>query len=154
MPINQLKNYLDSHHIEFISISHSSAYSAQKIAASAHVPGKEMAKTVIVKIGDDLVMAVLPANYKIDFERLARAMNVKTVRLATEEEFRGEFPDCQVGAMPPFGNLYNMDVYITQSLAQNVEIAFNACSHRELIKMKYADYDKLVNPQVIKFSDR
>jgi len=97
-------------------------------------------------------MAVLPASYKVSFDQLKNALNAEEVRLAYEQEFMDKFPDCDVGAMPPFGNLYGMDVYVAESLAEDEEIAFSACSHTELIKMKFADFKKLVNPVMFKFS--
>jgi Ala-tRNA(Pro) deacylase len=152
MPSKKLKAFLDENKIKYISIQHSSAYTAQEIAAVAHIPGKDLAKTVIIKIDGKMAMAVLPASYKVSFENLKEALGVKEVRLAYEQEFIDKFPDCDVGAMPPFGNLYGMEVYVAQSLAENEEIAFNACNHTELIKMSFADFERLVKPKRIKFS--
>ena len=152
MPRKKLKEFLDSNKVKYISIQHSSAYTAQEIAAIAHVPGKDVAKTVIIKIDGKMAMAVLPASYKISFDHLKDALGVKEVRLAYEQEFIDKFPDCEVGAMPPFGNIYGMEVYVAESLAEDEEISFNACSHTELIKMKFADFEKLVKPKQIKFS--
>jgi Ala-tRNA(Pro) deacylase len=97
-------------------------------------------------------MAVLPSSYQVDFVELARALGKGKVRLAVEQDFSDRFPDCELGAMPPFGNLYDMPVYVAQSLAEDDEIAFNACSHTELIRMKYADFERLVHPQIFRFS--
>jgi Ala-tRNA(Pro) deacylase len=152
MPLGRLKEYLDDNKIKYVIKSHSIAYTAAEIAALAHVPGKEWAKTVIVKIDDKLAMAVLPASYRIDFDDFKNAVGVKNIELATEEEFENHFADCEVGAMPPFGNLYKMDVYVAESLAEDEEITFNACSHKELLQMRYKDFEKLVNPKVVKFS--
>ena len=152
MPINKLKEYLDSHNVEYITVSHSKAYTAQTIAASAHIPGKELAKSVIVKIDGNMAMAVLPASYHVDFDLLKIASGAKKVEISNENEFRDKFPECELGAMPPFGNLYGMDVYVAKSLAEDEEIAFNACSHIELIKMKYKDFDSLVKPKILTFS--
>ena len=152
MPRKKLKEFLDSNKVKYISIQHSSAYTAQEIAAIAHIPGKDVAKTVIIKIDGKMAMAVLPASYKVSFDHLKDALGMKEVRLAYEQEFMDKFPDCEVGAMPPFGNIYGMDVFVADSLAQDEEIAFNACSHTELIKMKFADFEKLVKPKRIKFS--
>jgi len=152
MPSKKLKAYLDENKIKYIVIQHSSAYTAQEIAAIAHIPGKDLAKTVMIKIDGRMAMAVLPASYKVSFENLKEALGVKEVRLAYEQEFMDKFPDCDVGAMPPFGNLYGMEVYVAQSLAENEEIAFNACNHTELIKMSFADFERLVKPKRIKFS--
>ncbi len=152
MPLQTLKDFLDKNNVKYLSIKHSSAYTAQEIAASAHIPGKELAKTVIIKVDGKMGMAVLPASYKVSFDHLKTALGADDVRLAYEQEFMDKFPDCEVGAMPPFGNLYGMDVYVSESLADDKEIAFNACSHTELIKMKFEDFKKLVNPTMFKFS--
>ena len=152
MPARKLKQFLDSHNIKYVSIKHSEAYTAQEIAASAHIPGKELAKTVIVKIDGNMAMAVLPAGYKVEFELLQEAAKANKVELASEEEFKDVFPDCEIGAMPPFGNLYGLEVFVAKTLAEDNEIAFNAGSHIELIKLAYKDFENLVNPKVLKFS--
>ena len=153
MPLTKIKEFLDKNKVKYVIVQHSSAYTAQEIAASAHISGKELAKTVIVKIDGKLAMAVLPASYKVSFEQLKSELAADKVRLAYEQEFMDKFPDCEVGAMPPFGNLYGMDVYVAESLTEEEEIAFNACSHTELIKLKYKDFDKLVKPKRLKFSE-
>jgi Ala-tRNA(Pro) deacylase len=152
MPSKKLKSFLDENKIKYVSIKHSSAYTAQEIAAIAHIPGKDLAKTVIIKIDGKMAMAVLPASYKVSFDNLKDTLGVKEVRLAYEQEFIDKFPDCEVGAMPPFGNIYGMDVFVAESLAEDEEIAFNACNHTELIKMSFSDFEKLVKPKRIKFS--
>jgi Ala-tRNA(Pro) deacylase len=152
MPSKKLKAFLDENKVKYITVQHSSAYTAQEIAAIAHVPGKDLAKTVIIKIDGKMAMAVLPASYKVGFDHLKDTLGMKEVRLAYEQEFMDKFPDCEVGAMPPFGNIYGMEVYVAESLAEEEEIAFNACSHTELIKMKFSDFEKLVKPKRIKFS--
>ena len=152
MPSKKLKEFLDVNKVKYVSIQHSSAYTAQEIAASAHIPGKDLAKTVIIKIDGKMAMAVLPASYKVSFENLKDALGGKDVRLAYEQEFVDKFPDCEVGAMPPFGNIYSMDVYVAEALADNEEIAFNACTHTELVKMQFNDFEKLVKPIRFKFA--
>ena len=152
MPVKKLRKYLDDNHIKYVTLTHSLAYTAQEIAARSHIPGKEMAKTVVVKLGNKMAMAVLPASYKIDFETLAEVTGSNHVDLASEEEFKYLFPGCEIGAMPPFGNLYDMDVYVSEKLAEDDEIFFNAGTHTELIKMDYADFERLVKPKVLKFS--
>jgi len=154
MPLSLLREFLDENNVKYIVVSHSPAYTAQAIAALAHVPGKELAKTVVVKLDGRLVMAVLPASFQVDFTLLKRATNTKTAHLAYEEEFRNEFPGCEPGAMPPFGNLYGMDVYAEKSLTEDTEIAFNAGSHRELIRLSWQDFERLVAPKVIEFAAR
>ena len=152
MPINKLKEFLDSENVKYISITHSPTYTAQQIAASAHIPGRELAKTVVVKMDDRLAMAVLPASFKVDFNLLKEASGAQNVELAGEVEFRETFPGCEVGAMPPFGNLYGLEVFVAETLAEDDEIAFNACSHTELIKMSYTDFERLVKPKIVKIS--
>ena len=152
MPLGKLKTYLDDNKIKYVIKSHSIAYTTPEIAALAHVPGKEWAKTVIIKIDGKMAMAVLPASYRIDFDDFKKAVGEKNIELATEEEFETHFADCELGAMPPFGNLYDMNVYVAESLAEDDEITFNACSHKKLLQMAYKDFEKLVNPKVVRFS--
>ena len=152
MPIKKLKDFLDTNNIQYITISHSQAYSAQKVAASAHISGWDVAKTVIIKINGVTAMAVLPASTRIDLKLLKELTGFDQIELATEEEFESLFPGCETGAMPPFGNLFNMDVYVARSLTFDNEIAFNAGTHTELIKMAYKDFEQLVKPKVIEFS--
>lgn len=152
MSVARLKDFLDSYGVRYIVISHSIAYTAQGIAALAHIPGKELAKTVIVKLDGKLAMAVLPASRQVDLPSLRAAANAKTAELASEMEFRPSFPDCETGAMPPFGNLYGMAVFADESLVQDEEIAFNAGSHRELFRMKFNDYLRLVRPAIMKLA--
>lgn len=152
MPINRLKEYLDDHNVEYITINHSRAFTAQTIAAKAHIPGKKLAKSVIIMMDGKMVMAVLPASYRVDFPQLKIALGANKVELAHEYEFKTKFPDCELGAMPPFGNLYGVDVYVAKSLAEDEEIAFNACTHSLLIKMRYEDFDRLVKPKILTFS--
>lgn len=153
MPLTKIKEFLNQHHIKYIIIKHSSAFTAQEIAANAHISGKELAKTVMIKFDGKMAMAVLPASYKISFDDLKEVLGVEKVRLAYEQEFMDKFPDCEVGAMPPFGNLYGIEVYVAESLADDEEIAFNACSHTELIRMNYKDFEELVKPKRMKFSE-
>ena len=148
MPGEKTREFLDSHYVKYITISHSPAFTAQEIAASAHIPGKELAKTVMVKIDGAMAMAVLPASAKVDFELLRDVARAGEAELATEKEFADLFPECEVGAMPPFGNLYDMAVYVADTLADDAEIAFNAGSHSELIRIAYQDYERLVRPTV------
>lgn len=151
MPVTRLKETLDRDHIKYVLISHSPAFTSQEVAASAHVSGKEMAKTVIVRAGDHLIMAVLPASRQIDFDRLSRELQVD-IALASEEEFKGLCPDCELGAMPPFGLFYGIDVLIDKRLEEVEEICFNAGTHRELLRMSLADFKKIIQPKVMAFS--
>jgi Ala-tRNA(Pro) deacylase len=150
MPLKKLKEFLDSNGVKYVTIGHSAAYTSQEIAASAHIPGKELAKTVMVDIDGRLAMAVLPASMKVDFDRLQEAAGAEKAGLADEVQFADLFAGCEVGAMPPFGNLYDMDVYVSQRLTEDAEIAFNAGSHTELIRLAYADFERLVKPNIAK----
>ncbi len=152
MPVKKLKEFLDQENIKYISIVHSPAYTAQEVAASAHITGKELAKTVIVQLDGEMAMAVLPANRKIVLQDLREVTGSDQVKFASEDEFREKFPGCETGAMPPFGNLYGMDVYMAESLIGNTEIAFNAGSHTEVIKMRFHDLERLVKPKVVSFT--
>ncbi len=149
MPSKILKEFLDNNDIKYVSIMHSLAFTSVDIAKSAHVPSKEMAKTVIIKIDNELAMAVVPANIKVNLQLLQQALDLDNIELASEQEFTKLFSDCEVGAMPPFGNLYNMDVYVAENLTVDKQITFNAGSHLEVIQMDYKDFEALVKPQFI-----
>ena len=146
MPGTRLKEFLDKENAKYIVIGHSPAFTAQEVAAMAHIPGKELAKTVVVKIDGELAMIVTPASEQVDLERLKTAIGADEVALATEDEFVHAFPDCETGAMPPFGNLYGMKVFVSQALREDDEIAFNAGSHSELVRLPYSEYERLVQP--------
>jgi len=152
MPANKLKRFLDENHIRYISIRHSPAYTAQETAASAHIPGKEVIKTVMLYIDGELAMAVLPSTRMLDLELLRHVADAESVTLATENQFKDRFPDCEAGAMPPFGNLYEMPVYVDRSVTLDEQIAFNAGSHAELILLDYGDYERLVHPIIAEFA--
>ncbi len=152
MPVRKLKEFLDREGVKYVSIVHSPAYTAQEVAASAHITGKEMAKTVIVELDGQMAMAVLPANRKIVLQDLREITGSDQVKFASEEEFRQNFPDCETGAMPPFGNLYGMEVFMAESLGGNEELAFNAGSHTEIIRIPFADFERLVQPKIVSFT--
>jgi Ala-tRNA(Pro) deacylase len=152
MPVKQLREFLDKNHVKYVVISHSPAYTAQEIAASAHIPGHELAKTVIVKIDGELAMAVLPASSHVNLDLLGESIGVDHIELADEFEFRDRFGDCELGAMPPFGNLYGMDVYVADELTVDDRIAFNAGSHTELIQLSFEDFDRLAQPKIVRFA--
>lgn len=149
----RLKSFLDENQAQYTMMSHSPAYTAQASAATMHIPGKELAKTVVLRSGEKTLLAVLPASYHVNLKRLA-ALAGGTVRLASEQEFAGLFPDCEPGAMPPFGSLYNLPTYVDESLAADEEIVFNAGTHRDAIRMKYADLVRLAKPAVGAFADK
>ena len=152
MPIRKLKEMLDREHIKYVTIRHSPAYTAQATAQSAHIPGDELAKTVMLEVDDKLVMVVLPASEQLDLDLAGKEMKAKDIRLAEEREFQSSFPDCELGAMPPFGNLYGFDVYVTEALTNDERIAFNAGTHEELLEMEYDDFARLVQPRVLHVS--
>lgn len=149
MPVQQLKDYLDTEQVHYVSVKHSPAYTAQEIAKRTHIKGSQLAKTVIVTIDGKMAMIVLPASCRIRWDRFIKSMDTDFIALADEEEFQGHFPDCEVGAMPPFGNLFGMDVYLYDELAKNEEIAFSAGSHSEIIKMRFDDYKALAEPTLL-----
>ena len=151
MPARKLKEFLDRNGVRYVTIRHSPAFTAQEIAATAHVPGKELAKTVIVRLDGKMAMAVLPASRRVNLDSLRGAAGAAKAELAGEEEFRDAFPECDVGAMPPLGNLFGMEVFVADTLAEDDEIAFNAGSHTELVRMAFGDFRKLVSPKVGKF---
>lgn len=151
MPVKKLKEFLDNHKVKYVSMSHSPAFTSQEIAAAAHVSGRQLAKTVIVKAGDHLAMVVIPANDQVNFTKLADITGTSSVDLASESEFKDKFAGCEVGAMPPFGNLYDMPVFISSELSKQDHIMFNAGSHSELMQVAFHDYERLVKPKVVAF---
>jgi Ala-tRNA(Pro) deacylase len=152
MPVKKLKDFLDSHNVKYVTVKHSLAYTAQEIAQSAHISGKELAKTIVVRMDGKMAMAVLPASRKINLDLLRQAAGVAKAELAAEWEFKDRFPGCDLGAMPPFGNLYGMDVFVAEELTADKEIAFNAGSHTELIRVSYKDFESLVHPRVVRLT--
>jgi Ala-tRNA(Pro) deacylase len=152
VPVHKLEKFLDGKGINYVRITHSAAYTAQKTVAAAHIPGKALAKTVILKVDGKMMMAILPASRKLDLSLLKEAVGVNKVEMANETEFKDMFPECEIGAIPPFGNLYGMDVISETILAENEVIAFNAGSHTEVVKLSYKDFLELVKPKVATFS--
>lgn len=152
MILQRLKEFLDNRQIKYMVIQHSPAYTSLEIAAMAKIPGKEIAKTVIVNADGKKIMVVVPASHMVDFISLRAFINAEQVELAGEQQFKDLFPGCEVGAMPPFGNLFSMDVVVAESLAEDEMIAFNAGTHKELIRMTYRDFASLVQPKVTKCS--
>lgn len=149
MAISRLTDYLDEHGKKYVIVKHSEAFTAQEVAASAHIPGKDMVKTVIVKADGDIKMVVLPSTHDVDFNSIREALDAEEVELASEEEFEDLFPDSELGAMPPFGNFYELDTLVAESLTGDDIIAFNAGTHKEVIKMAYSDYEELVQPDIL-----
>jgi len=144
----KIEAYLDEHKVPYEKRQHSPAFTAQEVAAEEHVPGRELAKAVIVHTGTKYVMCVLPASYRLDMKKLAGVLGVNSVRLADEQEMAELFPDAEVGAEPPFGNLYNLRTIVDQQLAEDEQIVFQSGSHRTAIRMPYATYADLVKPEV------
>lgn len=154
MALEKLTNYLDEKGIKYVVVRHSKAFTAQEVAASAHIPGKEMVKTVMVKVDDEIKMFVLPSTHDVDFEAIKDTFNAENVELASEAEFEDMFPDCEIGAMPPFGNLFDMETYVAEVLTEDEEIAFNAGTHKEIVKLNYKDFEDLVNPEIVPIAVR
>ena len=148
MVVKKLENYLEQNHVWYEKITHPRTYTAQETAASAHIKGKELAKSVMIKLDGETALAVLPAYLKVDFKRIKEISGAKKIMLAMEEDIEEIFPDCTIGAMPPFGNLYQVPVYADSTLENDEDIAFNAGSHMELIKMHFKDFNKLVHPKI------
>jgi Ala-tRNA(Pro) deacylase len=148
MPIPlRISEYLDSMHISYQSYRHPPAYTAQGIAQAQHISGRRMAKVVMVVAGSNkMIMTVIPASHRVDLNRLGEILQTPWIRLATEAEFKDFFPECELGAMPPLGNLYHLDVWVDEILESMASIAFNAGTHAETIQMLFSDFDRLVQP--------
>lgn len=149
MLASALRNLLEANDVQYVTINHAPAFTAQEVAATAHISGQKVAKTVMAKLDGKLTMIVVPAAHRVDLESLRRQTGAHRVELAREDEFRGAFPECELGAMPPFGNLYGMDVFVEKDLAQNDTIAFNAGAHDELMSLAYKDFERLARPRVL-----
>jgi len=154
MVTSKVKEFLDSTDIHYKNINHPLAFTAQETAASIHIKGREFAKTVMIKIDGQFAMAVLPASHRIDFELMKSILDAGEVKLCTETEFWNKFPDCEAGAMPPFGKLYDMDVYMTKSLLNNKEVFFNAGSHTDAIELTMDEFNRIVSPIVLDFTKK
>ena len=152
MAITQrLKDFLDSKQVHYDVLGHQVAYTAPELAHALHVPGKELAKVVVTKVGKQFVMTVLPSTWNVDLTSLTRVFGTKEVRLATEEELRGLFPDCDVGAMSPFGNLYGLGTYVDQTLTEDEQIVFQGGTHCDAVRMRYQDFAELAHATVAEF---
>lgn len=145
---DRLKKLFEEEKVAYELMVHSETYTAQEKAAGMHVPGAQLAKVVMVKADGKLIMLVLSAEHNIDFGRVKKALGAKDISLAREEDFADLFPDCDLGAMPPFGNLYGIPVWVEENLAQQESIVFNACTHYEAARIAYSDYERLVSPRV------
>lgn len=149
----KLKEFLDTSKAPYKLSTHQEVYTAQEIAASLHVKGQYLAKVVIIKSKDKLLMVTLPASHKVNIEKVKTLLKDPEARFATEAEFKSAFPDCDVGAMPPFGHLYNLELYADKSLTKDEEIIFQAGSHVETVRMKYKDFEKLAKPKMAEFAE-
>jgi len=154
MPADKIKEFLNEHDVQYSIVHHEETYTAQETAKLTRIRGKKLAKTIIIRLDGIMSMAVLSATHRIDFDRLRRVTGSSEVELATEDEFEGIFPGCETGAMPPFGNLYGMDVLADKDLVEDENIAFCAGSHKEIIMLTQKDFLRLVNPIVMDFTTK
>ncbi|MGO4220521.1 aminoacyl-tRNA deacylase [Lysobacter sp. TAF61] len=145
----RLEQFLHSNRVPYDTMTHPHAFTAQATAASAHIDQREMAKTVMVRLDGKLAMAVIPSSEWLDLASLRQVSGAREVALASESDFKDRFPECEVGAMPPFGNLYGMEVYAADTLPEDARIAFNAGNHREVMRMGWQDFERLVHPRVV-----
>ena len=152
MQLTRVHNFLHQQHVPFEVIGHDRASTAQETAANAHIQYDLLAKTVMVKLDDELVMVVLPATRRVHLGRLRDLTSARRAKLATEAEFRSHFPDCEVGAMPPFGNLYGMDVFVDESLAMEEDMTFNDGTHTHLVRVPFEEFERLVDPIIANLS--
>ena len=148
--LKKLKMVLDEAKVPYEVYNHALAYTAQEIAARQHVSGNELAKVVMIEADDQLVMGVIRGNDKIALHVVEESLNVRHARLATEDEFIARFPECEVGAMPPFGHLFGLSVYVDPALAKDEYIYFNAGNHVQTVRLRYQDFARLVQPQVVR----
>ena len=143
--------FLKKQKVQFQFRHHPARFTAQEVAAAEHITGEEVAKVVIVKADETFAMCVLPATYVLDMKRAKKALGAKSVRLATEEEIAGLFPDCEVGAMPPFGAEYHLPVYVEEHLSEDEQILVPAGTHEDSVLLAWADYERLAQPKVASF---
>ena len=150
----RLEDYLRGNGVPFEMQHHPKTIPAQEVAATEHIPGRMLAKVVMVVADGEMVMLSLPAPYQVDLEKVGKMLGAGEVRLADEEEFESAFPDCEVGAMPPFGNLYDLPIYVEEGLGEDETIFFRAGTHTDTMSVRYADYEQLVEPTVAEFAHR
>ena len=148
----RLKSILKHDHVDFLALSHVPTYSAQYAASVMHVPGKEVAKTVVLRAGKNILLAVLPASYQIDLEKLSAVVGSR-VRLVDENECNRLFPDCEPGVFPPFGELYGLPVYLDTALAEDPEIILSAGTRSDAVRMCNADFVRMVKPRIRSFAE-
>jgi Ala-tRNA(Pro) deacylase len=150
----KLEEFLSEHHVSFQKMPHQPAYTANRIAQALHVPGREVAKSVLLRTGHGHVLAVVPATHRVDLDEIRDCLGEETVEMAPEEDMEQLFPDCERGAIPPFGSMYHLPTIVDQSLAKDEEIVFEGQSHEEAIRMSYRDYEALENPRMGQFAHR
>jgi len=150
--LGRLESLLDETGVSYTHHVHASVYTAKEVAALEHLPQHRFAKAVVIKDEDAFVMAVLPADYVVDMQELRAALGIKHARLATEKELGELFPDCELGAMPPLGDLYGLPTYVESSLADEKRIAFNAGTHRDVVYLSLRDFQRLATPQTTHFA--
>jgi Ala-tRNA(Pro) deacylase len=150
----RIQDYLSQRGVEFQTHQHAPVYTAQEVAAEEHISGRLLAKTVVVRADEQFALCVLPASMKLDMEKVASATGARSIRLADENEMARLFPDVEIGAEPPFGNLYDLTTYVDGALQGDAEIVFQAGSHREAIRMRFSDYEELVQPIIADLSVR
>jgi Ala-tRNA(Pro) deacylase len=148
----RMEQYLRENGVSFVGMRHAEAFTMQEVAAALHVPGHQVAKVVMVKADGEMAMLVVPAPYRLDFAKVRGLLGVKKVSLAEEEDFAGLFPDCETGAMPPFGNLYGVRVCADEALAEEKEMVFRVGTHQDSFKIAYADFARLAQPTVGRFA--
>jgi Ala-tRNA(Pro) deacylase len=147
----RLEKLFREENVRFSVIKHAEEYGAQRVAGVVHIPGQQLAKVVMVYAGEQPAMLVMPAPYRLDMAKVKKALSTKGVRLAGEGEFTSLFPDCEVGAMPPYGRLYGIPVYVDRTLSAQSQIAFRAGSHREVFQIAFADYERTADPEFADF---
>lgn len=148
-----LKKFLDDNQIGYDVMHHDPAFTAQELSARMHISGYEFVKVVVVKLDGAFALAALPAPLRINFRALAESAGARKCSLASEEEFQQLFPDCELGAMPPFGNLYNLPAFVDQDVTHSENIVINAGTHAEAIRLRYADFSRLARPRVVRFGE-
>ena len=149
----RLKQFLDQQQVGYDVMQHDPAFTAQQLAARLHVPGREFVKVVVVKMDGQFALAVLPAPLRVNLKTLAQGAGARKCQIASESEFQQLFTDCELGAMPPFGTLYNLPTYVDQELTFDENIVINAGTHAEAIRLRYSDFARLARPKVIRFGE-
>lgn len=154
MPITRrLKELFDREKISYEVYNHPLAYTAQEIAQRQHFSGDQMAKVVMLQVDGQLVMAVITGNQKIHLPTVCESLAARDARLATEDEFTSRFPECEIGAMPPFGNLFDLPVYVDPQVAEDESIYLNAGNHAQTVRIRYKDFVRVVEPRVVRLTE-